>query len=133
MIVGALIASRESCQQLAMDAAEAAVAHHEDMVAGARLGDDRTDERLEIVMDGGLRAKRRQRTRDIPAEVGRGEAIRPVRFGEASRQRVFIAPTFIVRVRGSITARIRARPISRRSPRSSSRSPLDDARNRRKR
>ena len=52
---------RESREQLAVDAAETAVAHHEHVIAGARLGGDGADQRIEIVVDDGLRAERGER------------------------------------------------------------------------
>jgi len=52
-----------------MDTPESAVRHDEHLIAGLRLSDDRPDEPLKIVLDGGAIAQRRERSGGIPAEV----------------------------------------------------------------
>ena len=74
-------------QQLVVNSAEAAVTHHEDVIAGVRVGDDRRDEGIEIAVDSRLRAKRRERDSRIPAKLP-GVTENHVGAGKACRQRV---------------------------------------------
>ena len=71
-----------------MDAAEAAVAHHQHMVAGARRLRDGLDEFGEVLFGEGALTERRQRFSRVPAEIGRITK-NPISIDEAAGQRVF--------------------------------------------
>ena len=70
-----------------MDTAEPPVRHDKNLIAGVRLGNDGRDEPLKIVLDTHSIAKRRERSRSIPAEV-RAIAKNPVSLFEACGQAV---------------------------------------------
>ena len=121
----------ESRRAAFVNAAEAAVAHHQNVVAGLRLGRDRRDQRRHVVLHQHL-APRGASALARPSP-GRLRSRTAVGRREAPGSASFIAPSFIVFERGSSTARMRAVPTWRRSPSTSSRSPSDDARDRRRR
>ena len=51
----------EPREQLLVDAAEAAIAHDQHVIAGLGSRGDRGDQRVEIIVHDGLRAERRER------------------------------------------------------------------------
>src|SRR6185312_14067253 len=62
---------REAGDELVVDAAERAVAHHDDLVAGACVARDRVDERVEVLDDARALAERSEHRARVPAQVSR--------------------------------------------------------------
>jgi hypothetical protein len=71
-----------------VDAAEAAVAHDQHMVAGFGSGGNRRDELQDIAMDFGLGAERRERGGRVPPQL-RAEAEYAIGAGEAGCEFIF--------------------------------------------
>src|SRR5262249_57224379 len=80
----ALLRARELAEELAVQAAEAAVAHDEHVIAGARARGEVARERVDVIAHLGARAERARHVAHVPAEIVGRRAPNP-RRGRARR------------------------------------------------
>jgi len=113
-----------------VQAAEAAIAHDEDMIAGTGVVGQRPDQAIDRVRKAHAVAKRCHGRGQIPTQIGGLKNQERSARASAGASWSRCTPSFIVFERGSTTATIRAAPTAPAVPRAWFRSRSDDAQSR---